>query len=996
MDPDGLIGRFDALADDDRFARRLARALVGPVDADDVAQDAWLRTLERPDDAARATRPWLATVVRRLAFDLGRGRRRRREREEAAARPEAVSPVDRFSRKAELNRRLAAAVLALDRASAEVVVLRYVEGMPPRKIAALRGEPVETVKSRLKRALARLRARLDADFEGGRAAWLSALVPLARTHVTYGTVVGAVMSAGTKKLVAALFAVVVFLAWREAVHDRLPAGVPHPPAVGAAEGEPAAAAPPGATATTVRTAPFVDAADSREAVAAAPSATGDLVVDVRWSDGTPADGVVVLAHRGRHPFGSRRASADATGVARFLRLDPGPIDVTPDRGAGVAVTIKAGEERRVALKLERGWDVEGMVVDEEGRGVGGAEIFADRLPNWVSGPPSATTRGDGSFRLRAVGDGAICLHARAHGFGPGPGTPLSSEAPKEGVIAVRIVLSSKGGVVRGRVVTADGKPARAAVQVGKAPMSGRLGWCMGTEREPAAMVVESDDDGRFEVRGVAAGPTPVIARAPGLAPAAHVVETPVGGTVDVELVLTRGGVVRGKAQGLSGRRPGAVEVGVESHGLSEISVFTDADGSFQLEHVPLGPAHVVALLLETPFSRASADLEVKAETRWDPFFDSKGRIFGRLVDPEGKPLPRWGVRVSAEEAAETPRSGGALSGDDVTGEDGRFEIIGLEPTTFVLKGRPLDGGWRGEVLVARGVEVVGEERTWTVAPAVDSPAWVTGRLVAADGTPVAGARLDAWADAHELGGGAVTAVSTDPATGAFKLGPMSSGPWFVYSEHRVFARWATRLLLAPGETRDLGEIRLESPGTLRVSLRPVGAFGSVPDYLPAVVSYEKEPGAADPLGGETVFLRDGAAVSLLAPGAYRIRLWPYGDAMKPFAATSIAFTIRSGEETKVEIPLEPASSRVLKFSSQPGARAGSVIELTIRDANGALYYDAPIEGLGPMSRSWAIIGFRPGRYSVSARTPSGLTAEGVVEIPVDDKHSGATIVFPLR
>jgi DNA-directed RNA polymerase specialized sigma24 family protein len=98
MDPDGPALRFDALADDDRFVRRLARVLVGPNDAEDVAQDAWLRTLQKADDASRSARPWLATVVRRPAFDFGRGLRRRRRREGAAARPEAVSTPFRVGR----------------------------------------------------------------------------------------------------------------------------------------------------------------------------------------------------------------------------------------------------------------------------------------------------------------------------------------------------------------------------------------------------------------------------------------------------------------------------------------------------------------------------------------------------------------------------------------------------------------------------------------------------------------------------------------------------------------------------------------------------------------------------------------------------------------------------------------------------------------------------------------------------------------------------------
>jgi len=58
-------------------------------------------------------------------------------------------------------------------------VLRFYEDLPPRTIARRMGVPVATVKTRLARALAQLRARLDREHGGDGRSWALALLPLA-------------------------------------------------------------------------------------------------------------------------------------------------------------------------------------------------------------------------------------------------------------------------------------------------------------------------------------------------------------------------------------------------------------------------------------------------------------------------------------------------------------------------------------------------------------------------------------------------------------------------------------------------------------------------------------------------------------------------------------------------------------------------------------------------------------------------------------------------
>src|SRR5262245_49803444 len=163
------------------FVRSLARQLIGSTDADDLAQDAWVRTLRRHGHAdgadVRRPRSWLARVLGRLAANHRRAERRREQREHlsASARPrEAPSTADVLACE-EARQRVVNAVLALEEPFRATVLARFYECLPDEAIAARDGVAVATVRSRVKRSLDRLRARLDAEHGGQRAAWTAPL-----------------------------------------------------------------------------------------------------------------------------------------------------------------------------------------------------------------------------------------------------------------------------------------------------------------------------------------------------------------------------------------------------------------------------------------------------------------------------------------------------------------------------------------------------------------------------------------------------------------------------------------------------------------------------------------------------------------------------------------------------------------------------------------------------------------------------------------------------
>ncbi len=161
------------------WLHRLASRLVGdPAAAEDAAQAALVLALEHPPEAHWPLRRWLAGVLRNVIRQERRGTLRRIDRERARAEsPQAGTEeaVD-IAARLELQGQLIACVRALAEPYRSTVVMRFLEELTPTEIAARQGVPVKTVHTRLERALARLRGRLDRE-HGSRAAWATVLVP---------------------------------------------------------------------------------------------------------------------------------------------------------------------------------------------------------------------------------------------------------------------------------------------------------------------------------------------------------------------------------------------------------------------------------------------------------------------------------------------------------------------------------------------------------------------------------------------------------------------------------------------------------------------------------------------------------------------------------------------------------------------------------------------------------------------------------------------------
>lgn len=163
--------------------RTLVRRLVlDDHRVDDVLQDTWLRALQTPPRHPGAWGSWLRTVATRLAIrsrrrDTDRPRRESAAVAEQGAPGSAPSPAEIVERE-NARRKVVDAVMTLKEPYRDAILLRFFENLSAQDIATRLQLPLETVRTRVKRATTQLRERLDATHDGEPQRWHAALLPL--------------------------------------------------------------------------------------------------------------------------------------------------------------------------------------------------------------------------------------------------------------------------------------------------------------------------------------------------------------------------------------------------------------------------------------------------------------------------------------------------------------------------------------------------------------------------------------------------------------------------------------------------------------------------------------------------------------------------------------------------------------------------------------------------------------------------------------------------
>jgi RNA polymerase sigma-70 factor, ECF subfamily len=158
-----------------RLARYLFYVTGRRENVEDLAQETWLRVLERGAqyDGRSRFEPWLFSIARNLAFDQFRKRRMfsldadvTSESGESIPQEIAASNLSSpflMAARSEDAARLVAAMDLLEPIYREALLLRFQEELSLQEIAEVTGAPVTTISSRIYRGLAALRSH----WEGG-------------------------------------------------------------------------------------------------------------------------------------------------------------------------------------------------------------------------------------------------------------------------------------------------------------------------------------------------------------------------------------------------------------------------------------------------------------------------------------------------------------------------------------------------------------------------------------------------------------------------------------------------------------------------------------------------------------------------------------------------------------------------------------------------------------------------------------------------------------
>ena len=164
----GDLGAFDELVRrHEDAAIRVAAVVGGSQGAEDAAQEGFVRAFRALDrfDTDRDFRPWLLRIVANAAKNRVRSDRRHQElharhislRDDVHGLDDASDQVVA----AERREAVASAVARLPVADRTVIAYRWFEGLSERDMATALGLRPGTVKSRLSRAMARLREELE-------------------------------------------------------------------------------------------------------------------------------------------------------------------------------------------------------------------------------------------------------------------------------------------------------------------------------------------------------------------------------------------------------------------------------------------------------------------------------------------------------------------------------------------------------------------------------------------------------------------------------------------------------------------------------------------------------------------------------------------------------------------------------------------------------------------------------------------------------------------
>ena len=432
----------------------------------------------------------------------------------------------------------------------------------------------------------------------------------------------------------------------------------------------------------------------------------------------------------------KTSRTDASGKAILKPVRPG--------WAGVQVSAKgyasassfttvgsAGSLGHVTVTLKKGAPVSGRVLDESGAPVPAARVVATTEgAMWglgTNGEP-AVTNAKGEFSFETLAAGSHRFKATDSEHAPATSAPVTVR--DAAVTGVEITMKG-GGAVVGRVDDRDGKPvAYATVRIvgSRANM-----W------EHASRSATTDKAGKFELHGLVRGK--LSARAESDTSASKIVEVDLSTETtkrDLVLVLEVSGTITGTVADETGQPVPEVTVnafpdilgGAKTEGLALAgmsSATTDGNGNFAIHGLPDGAYRLWASRSVGNNFRGGMDEKGATAHTGDKgvklTLAAPGTVIGKIA-LDGKPPTMATIQIGPGQMP-TPV------------ENGSFVVKDVSPGTLDA----IVHGPEFAELIKHDVKVEPGKTTDLGTIDVSRGRKVTGKVVDASGTPVAGARV---------------------------------------------------------------------------------------------------------------------------------------------------------------------------------------------------------------------------------------------------------------
>lgn len=852
-----------------QWVRSLARRLVADEnDADDVEQQVWLEATRHPPGHLESPRGWLGTVVRNVARKFGRGRTRRTVREQAWNPVSTAPSPDGIVAEAELQQSIGRAVLDLAEPYRTTVLLRYFEGLSPADVALRMGTPVETVRTRLRRANDRLREILDAEFGGDRDAWFTAIlawpsvpsdVPPAVT-TTAALTAGGMAMAGSKTMVTGAVLLSLALgglwAWIGSgapdLHARIHGSAHETPGAAAGNrigrGDGVTAASPGQVTSSelplIAGIPGLDL--ERDLHGIVVSRDGSPIGGARvealaypWRTlGATDGGLSRLAVRG--PEGVSRA--DGTFSLRLRNADAVSVRVSaPGFATAEWSMLNAGE--RVRFVLAGGAGLRVVVTDWVRAPVAGARVIVRPLDRAVfaTSVREGATGADGILTLDALpADQTVEIAV----WGPCTGSPVVHRTllPELGEAVEEVMLGSGHGLA-GRVTDArTGAPIAGALVGGPVPGEG---------------AVATGEDGEF-ILGHWEG-SGLTVSADGYATEL----APVGDRTRVEVSLEPGASITARILDTNGAPvPGALPAASGSAAVdgkvatTEGHATSDGEGRVRIDGLR-GDVDILLRVAADGHGRLSLPVAAHGTASTfdlgDVTLQNPQAISGTVIGSDDRPVP--GAPVTVGPADRMPWLPGE-SHERRANHLGRFTFPDLAPGTYIVRSGPRQTSEAAvRVTLSQGGDLT------DVVLRLQEESVVRVRVVDESGDPIAGMEVAAGASQ-----GRMLRDRTDrKGTVSFHLARV--GAWVVARPDGMQQPYATAGPRSVGAWEE--EVTLVLETAVRVMGRIVGPQGE--PIAGALVTTLREGAAtgrirSDGDGGLTIAVPNGRALDLMFDG----------------------------------------------------------------------------------------------------------------------------------